>query len=615
MPEESESKHLRAAREMLSAAYHSPLSLEERQEKAIELAAHILLESNNIISKDDQAKHEELSRMMRDPVGKVFTTAMTDQCFRSHDYTRVANQMIYLLNLYGIPKFLGSFKRLQLYLFRLFGEKFANILVPMAMRQLRQETSKVIIPGEKSALGKHIRKRKAQGIRLNLNHLGEAILGEEEAKKRLSIYLRDLENPYIDYVSIKISTIYSQINLLAYENTLENLADRLRELYRAAIKNKTQLKDGRTSHKFVNLDMEEYRDLLFTKDLFMNVLSEPEFHTLSAGIVLQAYLPDSHDIQKELTEWSMERVRNGGAPIKIRIVKGANMAMEQVESSLRDWAQAPYEQKIQTDANYKSMMLYACEPEHAKAVHIGVASHNLFDIAFAMLLRLENRVEQEVTFEMLEGMADHTRQVVQALTGDILLYCAVATREDFQSAIAYLIRRLDENTGIENFLAHSFGLTPESKEWEVQSALFRDACAMVPTIYQHPRRSQNQNEPPSHLDMKAPFENESDTDFSLEENRKWGEAILETWKNKQIDPIPLVIEGKEISHSQPEGKGYDPSSPVAPYISIVWPLGKKSTKQSNAPKTMKKLGATPLSKSGANCSPKLPRNSVKPALI
>jgi len=565
MSEESESKHLKAAREMLSAAYHTPLNLEERQEKAIELASHILLESNQIISKDDQKKHEELSRMMRDPVGKVFTTAMTDQCFRSHNYSRIANQMIYLLNLFGIPKFVGSFKRLQLYLFKLLGDKFANILVPMAMRQLRQETSKVIIPGEKGALGKHIKKRKAQGIRLNLNHLGEAILGEEEAKKRLHIYLRDLENPYIDYVSIKISTIYSQLNLLAWESTLESLAVRLRELYRAAMKNKTKLKDGRSSYKFVNLDMEEYRDLHLTKDLFIRVLSEPEFHSLSAGIVLQAYLPDSHEIQKELTEWAIQRVKNGGAPIKVRIVKGANMAMEQVESSLRDWHQAPYQQKVQTDANYKSMMLYACMPEHAKAVNIGVASHNLFDIAFAMLLRLENRVEQEVTFEMLEGMADHTRQVVQALTGDILLYCAVATKEDFQSAIAYLIRRLDENTGIENFLAHSFGLTPQSKEWEVQSALFRDACSRVKTIYQEPRRKQNRHEPPVHLDVKAPFENESDTDFSLEENRSWAEGILETWKNKRLDPIPLVIEGKDISHPTPEGKGYDPSSPSRPF--------------------------------------------------
>ncbi|MCB1115146.1 MAG: bifunctional proline dehydrogenase/L-glutamate gamma-semialdehyde dehydrogenase, partial [Chlamydiia bacterium] len=423
-------------------------------------------------------------------------------------------------------------------------------------------------PGEKGSLTKHIKKRREEGVRLNLNHLGEAILGEEEAERRLSVYLEDLKNPLIDYVSIKISTIYSQINLLAYDQTLNAIAERLRALYRSALENPIKQKDGRKSHKFVNLDMEEYKDLHLTKDLFMKVLSEPEFKNLSAGIVLQAYLPDSHAIQQEITEWAMERVKNGGAPIKIRIVKGANMAMEQHEASLKEWHQAPYTAKVRTDANYKRMVLYACRPEHARAVHIGIASHNIFDISFAMILRLENRVEREITFEMLEGMADHMRRVVQALTGDILLYCAVATREDFQSAIAYLIRRLDENTGAENFLAHSFGLKEGTKEWDVQAHLFLESCALKDTVENAPRRKQNRCNPPIHLDPNAPFENESDTDFSLPINQKWGQEIVATWKEKTIEPIPLVIDGEEI-HTKEEGKGYDPSSPSRPYYTYT----------------------------------------------
>ncbi|MCB1084732.1 MAG: bifunctional proline dehydrogenase/L-glutamate gamma-semialdehyde dehydrogenase, partial [Chlamydiia bacterium] len=452
----------------------------------------------------------------------------------------------------------------QLYLFRLFGERFANLMVPVAIYALRKETSSVIIPGEKGPLGRHIKKRKEEKIRLNLNHLGEAILGEEEAVKRLDIYLEDMKNPLVDYVSVKISTIYSQLNLLSWDKTLDDLAERLRTLYRAAMENQTQTLEGRTTHKFVNLDMEEYRDLHLTKDLFKKVLSEPEFHSLSAGIVLQAYLPDSYEIQKELTEWAVERVKNGGAPIKIRIVKGANMAMEQHEASLKGWHQAPYTSKVQTDSNYKRMVLYACEVDHARAVHIGIASHNIFDIAFAMLLRLENRVEREVSFEMLEGMADHMRRVVHELTGDMLLYCAVATREDFQSAIAYLIRRLDENTGSENFLAHSFGLKTGTKEWEAQSSLFSEACDIIETIENSPRRTQNRNEPPIHLPIDASFDNEADTDFSLPENRKWAEAIIAKWKEKPIDPIPLVVNGEELTTTY-EGKGYDPSQPERPY--------------------------------------------------
>ncbi len=307
--------------------------------------------------------------------------------------------------------------------------------------------------------------------------------------------------------------------------------------------------------------MEEYRDLDITKELFKKVLNEPEFFNFSAGIVLQAYLPDCFPIQKELTEWAMNRVQQGGAPIKIRIVKGANLAMEQFEASLKGWCQAPYTSKSHVDSNYKRMVSYGCKKEHAKAVHLGIGSHNLFDIAYAMLLRAENHVEPYVSFEMLEGMADHIRRIVQILAEDILLYCPVATKEDFQSAIAYLIRRLDENTGPENFLRYTFGLLPGTNEWDDQVLKFSKSCYEMDSAPLGPRRLQNRYDPVPLLSIGSPFENDSDTDFSLPINRKWAFEIKETWKNKKIDSIPCVIGGELIHQSTPEGKGFSPSNP------------------------------------------------------
>ena len=253
-------------------------------------------------------------------------------------------------------------------------------------------------------------------------------------------------------------------------------AERLRQLYRAAIKHRYHRSNGTLVPKFVNLDMEEYRDLQLTVALFRKVLDEPEFHSLEAGIVLQSYLPDSFLLQQELTIWAMQRHLQGGAPIKIRIVKGANFAMEKVESALRLWPQAPYLCKEEVDANFKRMVAYGCQKEHARAVHLGIGSHNLFDIAYALLLRAENRVEREVSFEMLEGMADHLRRVVQQVAGDMLLYCPAAKKNEFQNAVAYLVRRLDENTAPENFLRHAFDLQSGTTEWNQQAKLFSDAC-------------------------------------------------------------------------------------------------------------------------------------------
>jgi len=560
----TDSHLIQQAKQKLEAASHAPMSLEQRQKSAIELAALMLEEANSIQTFKEKKLQAQLARMMKDPKGKVFTTYMTDQCFRSNRSPRIADQMVYLLNQFGIPKYLAWIKRMQLAAFNVLGKPLSYLFVPMATWMLRKETSTVILPGEPKALSHHMHLRRQQGVRLNLNHLGEAILGEEEAIRRLNVYLKDLKRDDIEYISVKISTIFSQIHLLGWEKSLHQLAERLRQLYREAKSNTFTRADGSKTVKFVNLDMEEYRDLILTKELFIKVLNEPEFHSFSAGIVLQAYLPDSHEIQKELTKWAIERLKKGGAPIKIRIVKGANLAMEQFEASLRGWPQAPYKSKAEVDANYKRMVSYGCIPENAKAVNLGIGSHNLFDIAYAMLLRAENHVEKEVNFEMLEGMADHMRRVVQKLTNEILLYCPVATKEDFQSAVAYLIRRLDENTGPENFLRHTFGLTSHSSEWDVQAQLFVNACKDMNVVLDKPRRHQDRHLAMKVIPIDAPFENDPDTDFSLPANRKWAEEIIQKWKNKKFDPIPSIIGGKEIHQAQPEGVGFDPSLPEVP---------------------------------------------------
>ncbi len=555
------SHHIQEALEIIDSARGKILTTSQRQKHAVELAACMLNEALAIETPKERRKQRQLARMMHDPRGKAFTTQMTDECFRSRSASRVADQMVYLLDQFGIPSYLGGVKRFSLGAFEIFGKVLAPFLVPLATSILRRETSSVILPGEKKALSKHMKHRRAEGVRLNLNHLGEAILGEQEALQRLKVYLHDLTQDDIEYVSIKISTIYSQINLIGWDKTLEVLKDRLSQLYRTAKSHLFMRPDGSKVYKFVNLDMEEYRDLRLTVDLFKQVLDSPEFHDYSAGIVLQAYLPDAFLYQKELTEWAMHRVKNKGAPIKIRIVKGANLAMEQHEASVKEWPQAPYRDKIDVDANYKRMVTYGCLPENAKAVHIGVASHNLFDIAYALLLRAEYGVEKEVSFEMLEGMADPIRRVVQKLAKDILLYCPVATKADFQSAVAYLIRRLDENTGPDNFLRHTFNLKPGTAEWEKQASLFAKGCEKIQTAELGPRRHQDRTQKPEGLDPQGPFDNEADTDFSLPQNRAWAQGILHTWKEKKFETIPCMIGGKPYHEKEPRGVGRDPSRP------------------------------------------------------
>ena len=161
-------------------------------------------------------------------------------------------------------------------------------------------------------------------------------------------------------------------------------------------------------------------------------------------------------------------------------------------------------------------------------MHLGVASHNLFDVAYGLVLRAERGREPRVEFEMLEGMANHQARVVQARAGGLLLYAPVVRAEDFHSAIAYLVRRLDENTAPDNFLRHVFGLEPGSPDWDLERDRFLGAfdrleravgCAAP---HAGPRGRGRRRAGPGR--SAAPFANEPDTDWALAANREWIDA-------------------------------------------------------------------------------------------
>ena len=86
--------------------------------------------------------------------------------------------------------------------------------------------------------------------------------------------------------------------------------------------------------------------------------------------------------------------------------------MERVEASLHGWPQAPFKTKVETYANYKRMVQFAMQPENLAAARPCIASHNLFDISYALVLATEMEALPFIQFEMLEGMANHQRRAL-----------------------------------------------------------------------------------------------------------------------------------------------------------------------------------------------------------
>jgi RHH-type transcriptional regulator, proline utilization regulon repressor / proline dehydrogenase / delta 1-pyrroline-5-carboxylate dehydrogenase len=522
-------------------------------DQTLDEAAEWQQRANRLLTAEERIQQEQMRRLLHHPPDKVVLAKLFDQSFRSNDSNRVADQIHYLLKKHGTPEFFSTTEKALLLLFQGLGRHLPGLSIPKMIAKMRGNSRHLVIAGEREPLNAHLEKRRAEGVRVNLNHLGEAVLGEAEAEHRLQRYLRDLGEPMIEYISVKISTIYSQIQPLAFEHSVAVLRDRLAQLYRAAQAHTFSRRDGSLVPKFVNLDMEEYHDVGITVAAFRQTLDREEFKPLTAGIVLQAYLPESYAIQQELTDWARGRVAAGGAPIKIRIVKGANMEMEQIEAALNNWPLAPFDNKRDVDANYKRMLLFGLRPENIAAARLGVASHNLFELAFARQVARANGVEALMEFEMLEGMADHVRRALSAQGLPMLLYAPVADEKTFLNAIAYLIRRMDENTGQDNFLRHIPFLKAGSDTWQTLADGFIQSCRRIAALPQTPHRTQNRSgEEFPDVDSLSEnrFYNEPDTDWSLPANHAWAEQIRRQWRKSASDEplsIPIVIAGEELA--------------------------------------------------------------------
>ena len=485
---------------------------------AIQLARGLVDEAAAIdatASRRDRRQRARLRTLVLHPGAAAFTVQLTDEIPRIPSQQHAARRFASLVRDADLSMF-STVDRTLLAVGARIAPHAPRLVMPMVVRRLQAESAGVILSADDPAFAEHIARRRRQGVRCNVNVLGEAILGDDEATRRLELVLARLRRADVDYVSVKISSICAGISTLAFDETVTRVAERLRTLYGAAA--------AFDPPKFVNLDMEEYRDLDLTVAGFRLVLDEPAFERLDAGIVLQAYLPDARRVARELTEWTLERHARAGGRIKVRIVKGANLAMETVEAELNGWQLAPFDAKAAVDANFKAILDVLTEPAFDQAIRVGVASHNLFDVAWALVLRDEMAAAgrpSRIEIEMLEGMAASQSEAVLAAAGELLLYAPVVTRRDFPAAIAYLVRRLDENTSPENFLSHLFDLADDPQLFDEEAARFGDAVRSRWTVGAERRRTQQRGIQHEPVRLEAPFVNAADTDWTHPANRQW----------------------------------------------------------------------------------------------
>ena len=239
-------------------------------------------------------------------------------------------------------------------------------------------------------------------------------------------------------VSIKPTALASLYAPLTRSDGLAQAKGRLRPILRRA----------REGGAFVHFDMEHYDVKDLTLQLFHELLAEDEFADVDAGIVIQAYLTDSYRDLRSLIALSAARRR----PITVRLVKGAYWDTETVVARAEGWPVPVFEHKAETDANYERCTRLLLD--HHGEVRAAFGSHNLRSLSYAIAYaRSKGIADTGFECHMLYGMAEPVHAAIRRLGLRLRVYAPVG---ELVPGMAYLVRRLLENTSNESFVRHRF---------------------------------------------------------------------------------------------------------------------------------------------------------------
>jgi RHH-type proline utilization regulon transcriptional repressor/proline dehydrogenase/delta 1-pyrroline-5-carboxylate dehydrogenase len=323
-----------------------------------------------------------------------------------------------------------------------------------------------------------LRKRRAEKIGFTVDVLGEAVVSEIEADKyaaRYSDLLEKLARETTDWtdplgrnadlfpvvnLSVKISALYSQITPAAPADAIAHLGTKLRPLLRRACE----------LGAFINFDMESYALKNTTLELFKTILAEAEFKAWShAGIVIQAYLRDSEGDLRDLIDWGRAR----GTRFAVRLVKGAYWDYETTKSGQNGSNPPVFLQKPESDVNFEVLTRVLFENEAVVTAAFG--SHNVRSIAHAQAVADELGIDRSrFEFQLLYGMAGPIKRALVEMGYRVREYCPIG---ELLPGMAYLVRRLLENTSNEGFLRAKFAENVPAKE------LLRDPRELIqPTV-------------------------------------------------------------------------------------------------------------------------------------
>lgn len=395
-----------------------------------------------------------------------------------------------------------------------------------------------------------LKKLYREGFAFTVDLLGEATISDAEADVYQRRYLDLIENlvsevarwpadPVIDSdhfgpiprtnVSLKISAMEPHLDTLDARGSVERLRHRVLPLFLRA----------RERDVFLNVDLEQFALCRVTYDLFEDLLIRPELRDWPhLGIVVQAYLRSAEADLRRLIELAERR----GAPITVRLVKGAYWDYEVVNARQNGFPCPVFTEKAASDASYEKLSRIMLESlEHIRPAF---ASHNLRSLAHAIAVADELHVPASAyEIQMLYGMAEPERAALRAMGHRVRLYTPVG---ELLPGMAYLVRRLLENTSNSGFLKMSHHDGADIRQLMAPPRVSKTATTPVRTMKPG--------------DLSSPFENTPLIDFTNRESTAAFAAAVDRARASLPRAVTVVVGGRKVEWR----KAVDRESPNDP---------------------------------------------------
>lgn len=424
------------------------------------------------------------------------------------------------------------------------GKLGGNFMSKSISKNIERMGRQFIIGQDAKEAVKNLHKLRKDGFAFTIDILGEATVSEAESEARMQEHLDLLDSlaeaqkkftplgekegnldwgcePIVN-LSVKLTAFYSQAKSRDFEGSVQHILSRIIPVYRRVVEMGGAM--------CIDMESLDYREI--TIEVFKRLRSHEEFRDYPhLALVLQAYLRCTDDDVVDVLAWA----RSEKLPITLRLVKGAYWDYETVRAKQNGWEVPVYTVKADTDAAYERISRKILE--NSDICRLACASHNIRTISSVMETAQELGVSDDrFEFQVLYGMGEPVRKGLKSIAGRVRLYCPYG---ELIPGMAYLVRRLLENTSNDSFLRQSFA-----------NGFNAERLLENPVETARRERAECKVKADTCTESCGRFSNEPMVDFTIPEARKAYLSAIARVREGLGKTHPLHINGEDITTSE-----------------------------------------------------------------